>query len=74
MEILKAIFILALIIFVMPKIILGVVNLTIKRKRLYIYNKYNKGEITYDEYVKQRKSLEALYKQIWKNKSNHSQN
>jgi hypothetical protein len=71
---LKAILILALIIFVMPKIILGVVNLTIKRKRLYIYNKYNKGEITYDEYVKQRKSLEAFYKQIWKNKSNHSQN
>jgi hypothetical protein len=71
---LKAILILALIIFVMPKIILGVVNFTIKRKRLYIYNKYNKGEITYDEYVKQRKSLEALYKQIWKNKSNHSQN
>jgi hypothetical protein len=71
---LKAILILALIIFVMPKIILWVVNLTIKRKRLYIYNKYNKGEITYDEYVKQRKSLEALYKQIWKNQSNHSPN
>jgi hypothetical protein len=33
-----------------------------KNERLKIYNNYKDGEITYDEYVKQRKELEDKYR------------
>jgi len=33
-----------------------------KKKRLKIYNQYKYGEISYDEYVKQRKKSEEIYK------------
>jgi hypothetical protein len=34
-----------------------------KKERLKIYNQYKSGDISYDEYVKQRKELEERYKE-----------
>ena len=36
-------------------------SIFLKRKRLKIFKQYNKGEITYVEYVKQRLELEKQY-------------
>jgi hypothetical protein len=33
----------------------------LRRERMKIYNRYKDGDITYEEYVKQRKELETKY-------------